>query len=115
MTLTVQFVISTLSALTHELHPDIYLKSIAKPGLKPEEACMVAAHQIDPHYAAGHCMQTAFVIGRDEFGGNIKPPNSEAGTLKYIDHAEIPAGGEWTCVADSIIELAEMVVKEQSS
>lgn len=87
-------------------HPDTYLKSVEALRLEPEQVCMVAAHQQDLAYAAGHGMQTAFVKRPDEFGGRIKPENPEAG-ISYIDAAEIYPEGNWTYLAEDFIDLAE--------
>ena len=88
-------------ARAYKPHPDIYLKSIEALCLAPEEVCMVAAHQVDLVYAAGHGMQTAFVIRRDEFGGPVKVPGSDD-----LSAAEVQVEGEWTYVAESFVELA---------
>lgn len=99
-------------AQNYKPHASIYLISIAKLGLKPEEVCMVAAHQVDLTYAAGHGMQTAFIRRPDEFGGQVKPANPEPGVM-YLDHAELHVEGDWTYVADSFIELADQVKANQ--
>ena len=95
-------------AQLYKPHPDAYLKSIAALGLPPEEVCMVAAHQAELPYAAGHGMQTAFVMRPDEFGGTVKPKDPEPGK-HYLDAAEIHLEGDWTYVSDSFIDLAEQV------
>lgn len=89
-------------------HPDTYLKSVAALNLQPEQVCMVAAHQQDLAYAAGHGMQTAFVKRPDEFGGPVKPENPEPGVL-YMDAAEIHPEGDWTYIADDFLDLARQV------
>jgi len=86
-------------------HPDTYLKSVEALGLVPQQCCMVAAHQQDLAYAAGHGMQTAFVRRPDEFGGRIKPEHPESG-VSYLDAAEIHPEGDWTYVADDFLDLA---------
>ena len=88
-------------ARAYKPHPDIYLKSVEALCLAPEQTCMVAAHQIDLHYAAGHGMQTAFVIRREEFGGPVREPGSSDLTA-----AEADVEGEWTYVADDFRDLA---------
>lgn len=88
-------------AHAYKPHPDIYLKSAEALRLAPEEVCMVAAHQVDLLYAAGHGMQTAFVIRRDEFGGPVKAKGSED-----LAAAEVHAEGEWTYVAEGFVDLA---------
>jgi len=89
-------------------HPDTYLKSVAALNLRPDQVCMVAAHQQDLAYAAGHGMQTAFVRRPDEFGGPIKPANPEPG-VSYMDAAEIHPKGEWTFIADDFLDLARQL------
>jgi 2-haloacid dehalogenase len=89
-------------------HPSTYLASVDALGLRPEEVCMVAAHQIDLAFAAGHGLQTAFVRRPAEFGGPVKPRMPEPGR-SYIDAAEIHAEGEWTFVADDFLDLADQV------
>lgn len=89
-------------------HPDTYLRSVEALGLAPEQVCMVAAHQQDLAYAAGHGMQTAFVKRPDEFGGRTKPEHPEPG-VSYIDAAEIHPEGDWTYIACDFIDLAEQL------
>lgn len=89
-------------------HPTTYLQSVAALALRPEEVCMVAAHQIDLAFAAGHGMQTAFVRRPDEFGGPVKPRDPEPGK-SYLDAAEIHVEGDWTFVADDFLDLAVQV------
>ncbi len=69
---------------------------------------MVAAHQAELPHAAGHGMQTAFIMRPDEFGGAVKPREPEAGNL-YLSAAEIYPEGEWTYVTDSLVDLAEQI------
>jgi len=88
-------------ARAYKPHPDIYLKSVEALCLAPAEVCMVAAHQVDLLYAAGHGMQTAFVIRREEFGGPIKESGSDD-----LSAAEVEVEGEWTYVAESFVDLA---------
>ena len=95
-------------AQVYKPHPDTYLKSIAALGLQPENVCMVAAHQAELPYAAGHGMQTAFVMRPDEFGGRVKPKEPEPG-VQYLDAAEIYLEGDWTFVTNSFIDLAEQI------
>lgn len=95
-------------AQMYKPHPDAYLKSIAALGLAPEEVCMVAAHQAELPHAAGHGMQTAFIMRPDEFGGPVKPREPEAGEL-YLSAAEIYPEGAWTYVTDSLVDLAEQI------
>jgi 2-haloacid dehalogenase len=100
-------------ARCYKPHPDIYLKSIEALNMQPEEVCMVAAHQYDLSYAASFGMQTAFVGRPDEFGGIIKPKTPEEG-VSYLNAAEIHVEGDWTYVADNLIDLAEQIEKVQS-
>jgi len=88
-------------ARAYKPHPDIYLKSVEALCLAPAEVCMVAAHQVDLAYAAGHGMQTAFVIRRDEFGGPVKEKGAES-----MSAAEVEVEGDWTFVAGDFIDLA---------
>lgn len=89
-------------------HPSTYLQSVAALALPPEEVCMVAAHQIDLAFAAGHGMQTAFVRRPEEFGGAVKPRHPEEGR-SYLDAAEIHAEGDWTFVAGDFLDLARQI------
>ncbi len=89
-------------------HPSTYLQSVAALALRPQEVCMVAAHQVDLAYAAGHGMQTAFVRRPAEFGGPVKPRDPEPGK-SYLDAAEIHPEGDWTFVADDFLDLAEQI------
>jgi 2-haloacid dehalogenase len=86
-------------------HPDVYLKSIEALCLPPEHVCMVAAHQADLVYAAGHGMQTAFVTRPMEFGGPTKPRDPAPGE-DYLGAAEIFPEAEWTYVARDFLDLA---------
>lgn len=89
-------------------HPDIYRKSVEALCLRPQQVCMVAAHQVDLAYAAGHGMQTAFVIRRDEFGGATKPKDA-ANPEEWLAAAEVYPEGDWTFVAEGFLDLAEQV------
>lgn len=95
-------------------HPSTYLKSVAALGLAPQQVCMVAAHQVDLAYAAGHGMQTAFVRRPDEFGGPVKPRHPEAGK-SYLDAAEVHPEGDWTFVADDLVDLADQIERLRRS
>jgi 2-haloacid dehalogenase len=95
-------------------HPQTYLQSVAALNLRPEQVCMVAAHQADLAYAAGHGMQTAFVTRPDEFGGPVKPQNPEPG-INYMDAAEIYPEGDWTYLADDFLDLANQLEKDCSN
>lgn len=86
-------------------HPQTYLKSIDALCLQPEQVCMVAAHQADLAFAAGHGMQTAFVPRPLEFGGPVKPKHPEEG-VSYIGAAEVHVEGDWTFVAEDFLDLA---------
>lgn len=86
-------------------HPDTYLKSVAALGLRPQQVCMVAAHQRDLEYAAGHGMQTAFVKRPLEFGGPVKPRHPEPGA-GYLDCAEVYPEGDWNYLAGDFLDLA---------
>ena len=92
-------------------HPQTYLKSVEALNLRPEQVCMVAAHQADLAYAAGHGMQTAFVTRPDEFGGPVKPQNPEAG-VRYMDMAEIYPERAWTYLAQDFLDLAGQMQKD---
>jgi 2-haloacid dehalogenase len=98
-------IVGSSIARAYKPHPDIYLRSVEALNLRPENVCMVAAHQVDLAYAAGHGMQTAFVIRRDEFGGAVKPEQPEPG-FDGLSAAEIHAEGDWTFVAESFVDLA---------
>ena len=89
-------------------HPDTYLASAAALGLPPEQVCMVAAHQLDLAFAAGHGMQTAFVPRPMEFGGPVKPAVVEPGE-RHLGAAEVHVEGDWTYVAQDFIDLAAQI------
>lgn len=86
-------------------HPQTYLKSIEALRLAPGEVCMVAAHQADLAFAAGHGMQTAFVPRPLEFGGPVKPAQPEEG-VSYLEAAEVHPEGDWTFIAEDFLDLA---------
>lgn len=86
-------------------HPRTYLDSVAALDLEPEQVCLVAAHQADLAFAAGHGMQTAFVGRPDEFGGAVKPTHPQPGA-NYLEAAEVHPEGDWTFVAQDFIDLA---------
>jgi 2-haloacid dehalogenase len=98
-------IVGSSIARAYKPHPDIYLKSVEALGLAPEDVCMVAAHQIDLAYAAGHGMQTAFVTRPLEFGGPTRPRNPEPGA-DDLGAAEIFPEGDWTYVARDFLDLA---------
>jgi 2-haloacid dehalogenase len=87
-------------------HPRIYLDSVAALDLEPAQVLMVAAHQADLAYAAGHGMQTAFVRRPLEFGGPVLARVPESGTER-LAAAEIHATAPWNYIADSFVELAQ--------
>lgn len=86
-------------------HASTYRMSCEVLRLPPESVLMVAAHQVDLAFAAGHGMQTAFVPRPNEFGGATKPRDAAPGEL-YLDAAEIFAEGDWTYIASDFIDLA---------
>ncbi len=94
-------------------HPETYLKSVEALGLEPEQVCMVAAHQRDLVFAAGHGMQTAFVRRPNEFGGPVKPAEPEPG-VNYMAAAEIHLEGDWDFVADDFLDLATQLERLDS-
>lgn len=98
-------IVGSSVARSYKPHPRIYLESAAVLDLLPQEVCMVAAHQADLRFAAGHGMQTAFVRRPDEFGGPVKPKEGQPGADAF-DAAEIHAEEAWTYVADDFLDLA---------
>lgn len=92
-------------ARAYKPHPDVYLKAAEALNLEPGQTCMVAAHQMDLHYAAGHGMQTAFVPRPLEFGGATRPRVLQAG-VDYSRAAEIHADADWTYIARDFVDLA---------
>jgi len=71
---------------------EAYLRSAAFLGLKPEECCMVAAHNEDLAAARSFGLQTAYVERRNEFvasGGKPRPPSQD-----------------WEWIASDFIDLA---------
>ena len=87
-------------------HPEVYLSAARALNLDPSECCMVAAHQFDLHFAAGHGMQTAFVMRPLEFGGAIRPAVLEAG-VDYSYAAEMHAEYDWTYIATDFLHLSQ--------
>jgi 2-haloacid dehalogenase len=72
--------------------PQSYLRTAEALGLRPEQVCMVAAHE-DDLAAAMHCgFKTAFVPRPQEFGA--------------ARGRDRPAAGQWTMVAEDFLELA---------
>jgi 2-haloacid dehalogenase len=98
-------VLGSSIARAYKPHPDVYLESVKAICLAPEEVCMVAAHQVDLFYAAGHGMQTAFVGRPLEFGGPTKPKDAQPG-IDYLGAAEIFPEADWTFVARDFVDLA---------
>lgn len=98
-------IVGSSLARAYKPHPDIYLRSVAALNLEPAQVCMVAAHQADLHYAAGHGLQTAFVTRPLEFGGATRPPVLVAG-VDYAAAAEVHADGDWTFIATDLLDLA---------
>ena len=92
-------------------HPRTYLESVAALALQPEDVCMVAAHQMDLAFAAGHGLQTAFVSRPNEFGGPVKPAESEP-NRNYIGAAEVHVEGDWTYCASDFEDLAQQVEQD---
>ena len=86
-------------------HAQTYLKSIEALRLRPEQVCMVAAHQADLAFAASHGMQTAFVPRPLEFGGPVKPEQPEEG-VSYIEAAEVYPERDWNYIAEDFLDLA---------
>lgn len=89
-------------------HPQTYLQSVAALDLEPGQVLMVAAHQADLAFAAGHGMQTAFVPRAMEFGGAVKPAEPAPGE-SYLDAAEVHPEGDWTIIAADFLDLATQV------
>ena len=92
-------------ARAYKPHPQVYLQGAAALDLAPQEVCMVAAHQYDLHHAAGHGMQTAFVIRPLEFGGATRPRAPQP-DVAYGEAAEIHPEFAWTYVATDLLDLA---------
>lgn len=92
-------------ARQYKPHADVYLHAARALNLQPAQCCMVAAHQFDLHFAAGHGMQTAFVMRPLEFGGPIRPAVLEP-DVDYSYAAEMHAEADWTYVATDILHLA---------
>lgn len=98
-------IVGSSLARRYKPHPDVYLHAARALNLEPAQTCMVAAHQFDLHFAAGHGMQTAFVTRPREFGGAIRPPVLEPG-VDYSYAAEMVAEADWTYVATDFLDLA---------
>lgn len=71
---------------------EAYLRSAAFLGLKPEECCMVAAHNEDLAAARSFGLQTAYVERRNEHVASGGEPR--------------PASQDWEWVASDFIDLA---------
>ena len=98
-------IVGSSLARQYKPHPDVYLHAARALNLDPAQTCMVAAHQFDLHFAAGHGMQTAFVTRPREFGGAVRPAVLEAG-VDYAYAAEMFAESDWTYVATDFLDLA---------
>jgi 2-haloacid dehalogenase len=99
-------IVGSSLARQYKPHPDVYLSAARALNLAPEQTCMVAAHQFDLHFAAGHGMQTAFVMRPLEFGGAIRPAVLEP-DVDYSYAAEMHAEADWTYVATDFLHLAQ--------
>ena len=86
-------------------HASTYRMSCEVLRLPPESVCMVAAHQVDLAFAAGHGMQTAFVPRPMEFGGATRARDASR-DQPSLDAAEVYAEGDWTYIATDFIDLA---------
>jgi 2-haloacid dehalogenase len=75
--------------------PAAYLDSVKLLGLKPEQCCMVAAHNSDLAHASSHGMQTAFVSRPAEYG----PHQIE----------DLKAEADYSFIAQSFVELADQL------
>ncbi len=98
-------IVGSSLARQYKPHPDVYLHAARALNLDPAQTCMVAAHQFDLHFAAGHGMQTAFVTRPREFGGAVRPAILEPG-VDYSYAAEMFAESDWTYVATDFLDLA---------
>jgi len=107
-------IVGSSVARAYKPHPTIYLESAAALCLPPEHVCMVAAHQVDLQFAAGHGMQTAFVTRPEEFGGAIKPKDPQPG-VDYLSAAEVFPEGEWTFMARDFLDLAAQCARASAS
>lgn len=99
-------IVGSSLARQYKPHPDVYLHAARALNLDPAQCCMVAAHQFDLHFAAGHGMQTAFVMRPLEFGGAMRPAVLEEG-VDYSYAAEMHAEADWTFVATDFLHLAQ--------
>lgn len=95
-------------AQVYKPHPELYLSAVRALDLAPEQVLLVAAHQADLAFAAGHGLQTAFLRRPLEFGGPVKPREVQR-DADYSGCAEVHVEGEWTCVVDSIDELLALM------
>lgn len=89
-------IVGSSLARQYKPHPDVYLHAARALNLDPAQTCMVAAHQFDLHFAAGHGMQTAFVT---------RPAVLEPG-VDYSYAAEMFAESDWTYIATDFLDLA---------
>jgi 2-haloacid dehalogenase len=75
--------------------PEAYLRTVEILGLRPEEICMVAAHNGDLAAAQNCGLRTAFVLRPNEHGPG--------------QTTDISAEGEWDVIATGFGDLAERV------
>jgi 2-haloacid dehalogenase len=78
-------------AQAYKTSPECYLRNVETLGLRPEQVCMVAAHNIDLAAARGCGLKTAYVLRPQEFGETPRP---------------IPPDQDWEVVADDFCDLA---------
>lgn len=79
-------------ARNYKPEPEVYLASVNALGLKPEQVCMVAAHNNDLEAAAKCGLQTAFIARRTEYGEQQKD--------------DLEPSGDWDQVIDTIALLS---------
>jgi 2-haloacid dehalogenase len=73
--------------------PEAYLRTAAVLAMRPDEICMVAAHNGDLAAARGCGLRTAFVVRPTEHGPG--------------QTSDLKPSRDWDVVADDLIDLAE--------
>jgi 2-haloacid dehalogenase len=79
-------------AQAYKTSPECYLRNVETLGLRPEQVCLVAAHNMDLAAARGCGLKTAYVLRPQEFGEAPRP---------------IPPDQDWELVADDFADLAQ--------
>ena len=80
-------------ARAYKPQPEVYLRSVEALGLRPDEVCMVAAHNDDLRAAGALGLRTAFVVRPTQHGPG--------------QTTDLAPEGDHDAVASDLVELAE--------